>query len=1133
MVGLEVRSGDFITDRYELIEEIGRGGIGAVWRARDKKRDRDIAIKVITPLDHQGEHSDNKVGRFVREARAMAKLKSPHIVKIFDHGSCPAPDGEGELVYIAMELLTGESLRARVKREKGMSPASTMRVLAHVGRALALSHQRGIIHRDLKPANIFLCLTPDAEFTAKVLDFGMVKSVAAPLATVDVRTETGRPLGTPYYMSPEQARGLESVDHRSDLWAMGIMAYECLVGERPFKGKSLTRVFTAIAIGEIPVPSDHAEVPPGFDNWFLRACERDKQKRFQSAKMMVDELQEVLVDAATLAKHQTALGATLSDVMNTTSVPPGVGERTLVASPVSTGSSFVGRQEQMRMMDEAVAAHCRVITLRGPQGVGRSRLAREWATRRRDQFAGGVWLTDLRGVTDAATMWQRIAQSMSARLGDSNPSVRLGRALTGLGRVLAIFERASGVREPLSAAIAELLREAPNAVFVVTARKPLDVPTERIIKVTDFDFPSFGVRGTMEQISEYPAVELFLKRAFAFKRTLVSDRSKTDDLAAVSRRANGNPLALEALAVRTDAIELKEMVRQLDSTLIQPGGTTLIDRDSIVKGCVRWSLGSMPSYLRSTMVQCGSFSGGFTPQAAEAVVDLGGWSDAPSVAEALIQLHRRGMLRETPRAGELRYDMHPVVHDLCARWLNAENGLGDTTRSAVLSRHGRFYAQLGSEEAIEALRRRGGWMRRSRYLVDLQNTVVAAVRARDARDGGTAAACSLAVAIAEGLLGRHAIAAQELVAPVSVNETPSGTRIRCLMGQGLALIHCARLEAAHQALSSANQLARAGGARRLQAATLRALGELQLVLGRPSVAYNTCEQARAMSAHHGDRLGIADALILIADAKQQVGDSASATHHLSEARVAYHELGAKRREGGVLERLGKIHLAAGELDRARSALDAALAIQRELGNRWSTARLTGIIGEVALQANVLDEAVTLLEQASGRGRELGACDLEGRFMGALGSANAALGNHERAWELMIAGEQVLRKDRPNGSIELAMLLCRRARSASGSRPKRSTAASEATSRAAAPSLTPEALPAVTLPPSRNGARSLASLSRLVRRGCSSFPTRISSPRRCGTGMATISLARRPFSCAAAARCCERRAKASWSAREMP
>lgn len=265
-----------VAERFRLNRMIGRGGMGSVWQATHLGLDTECAVKFIEgdfaslPEAHQ---------RFEREAKAAAQLRSPHVVQIMDNGVW-----EGR-PYIAMELLDGVDLKKRLSAGK-MLPNEIASILTQVCRALTKAHALGIVHRDLKPDNIFLVRDDDREI-AKVLDFGIAKRQD----TVDgSNTRTGAMLGTPYYMSPEQAQGIKSVDFRSDLWSLAVIAYQAITGKLPFQSEALGDLLVKIIVHPIPTPSQVAQVPPGFDAWFAKATQRDPNLRFQSAKDFADSL---------------------------------------------------------------------------------------------------------------------------------------------------------------------------------------------------------------------------------------------------------------------------------------------------------------------------------------------------------------------------------------------------------------------------------------------------------------------------------------------------------------------------------------------------------------------------------------------------------------------------------------------------------------------------------------------------------------------------------------------------------------------------------------------------------------------------------------------------------------------------
>jgi eukaryotic-like serine/threonine-protein kinase len=271
-----------VAGKYRLTRMIGRGGMGSVWEGIHVTLGTRVAVKFI---DAEHAASAEARRRFENEARAAATLRSKHVVEVYDHGLMD--DGRP---FIVMEFLEGEPLDKRVERLGRLPARDTARLITMVCRALAKAHAAGIVHRDLKPDNVFLVWDDeDGEDVAKVVDFGIAKFTDSkgPISA----TRTGSVLGTPYYMSPEQARGLRSVDYRSDLWSVGVITYRCMTGHLPFEGEAVGDVLVKLCTAPMPVPSQIAsDVPPGFDAWFARALAREPAGRFQSAAELATSL---------------------------------------------------------------------------------------------------------------------------------------------------------------------------------------------------------------------------------------------------------------------------------------------------------------------------------------------------------------------------------------------------------------------------------------------------------------------------------------------------------------------------------------------------------------------------------------------------------------------------------------------------------------------------------------------------------------------------------------------------------------------------------------------------------------------------------------------------------------------------
>ena len=261
-----------LAGRYELEKIIGEGGMATVWRARDSRLDRPVAVKLMA---EQMSNDPEFRARFLQEARAAASFSHPNVVDVLDYGD------EDGIPYMVMELVDGEDLRTRLGREGRLDPNEVARIGAGVARGLSVAHRRGLIHRDIKPANILI----DADGTPKVTDFGIVRALGA--AT---QTKAGTTLGSVHYLSPEQVQGA-NVDARSDIYSLGVVLYEAATGERPFDNDAPAAIAVR-RLSEAPRPP-HA-VEPSLPQWLSavieRAMQRDPERRYRTASELEHDL---------------------------------------------------------------------------------------------------------------------------------------------------------------------------------------------------------------------------------------------------------------------------------------------------------------------------------------------------------------------------------------------------------------------------------------------------------------------------------------------------------------------------------------------------------------------------------------------------------------------------------------------------------------------------------------------------------------------------------------------------------------------------------------------------------------------------------------------------------------------------
>jgi len=272
--GESIQKGTTLAGRYTIIEELGRGGMGVVYKAEDTKLKRTVALKFLPPeLTHIPEVKE----RFMREAQAAAALDHPNICTVHEF------DEAEEKIYISMAYIKGQSLRKKVKSGP-LELEESLRIATQVADGLGEAHKKGIVHRDIKSANIIV----DERGQAKIMDFGLARVTGGSLVT-----QEGMTMGTIAYMSPEQARG-EKVDYRTDIWSLGVVLYEILTGQLPFKGEhEQSVVFSILKEKPKPITDLKANIPVSIEQVVSKALEKNPDERYQKIEELLDDLRSV------------------------------------------------------------------------------------------------------------------------------------------------------------------------------------------------------------------------------------------------------------------------------------------------------------------------------------------------------------------------------------------------------------------------------------------------------------------------------------------------------------------------------------------------------------------------------------------------------------------------------------------------------------------------------------------------------------------------------------------------------------------------------------------------------------------------------------------------------------------------
>jgi predicted ATPase len=664
---------------YQILQRLGAGGMGEVYRALDTRLEREVAIKTLS-LEH-GSQPD-ALTRFEQEARAASALNHPNIVTIYELGEV---DGTR---YIAMELVTGQTVRELLA--SGPMPFRKAVVIAtQVADALAKAHAAGIVHRDLKPEN--LMVTGDA--TAKILDFGLAK-LAGKKHTHDSDastsiTEQGTVMGTVGYMSPEQATG-EELDFRSDQFSFGSVLYEMVTGLPAFRKKTHAETTAAILRDEPErLRSRMLQAPPPFV-WMVERClAKDPKERYASTHDLARDLAAV--------RDRFAEASAGSSEPRPNNLPV---QRT----------AFIGRELEAIALRRLLAREdVQLVTLTGPGGIGKTRLALQVAADAADDFPGGVCFVPLAAVSDRALIASTIAQALGVReTGNQSPQESLKEYMNGLRQPMLLV--LDNFEHLLSAApvITQLLNTGPKLKVSVTSQAPLHVYGEHEFPVPPLALPNLKAIPSLDVLSRLPAIALFVERAQAVKREFALTQENAPAVAAICARLDGLPLAIELAAARIKLLSPSAMLARLESrlNLLTGGARDLPSRQQTLRSTVDWSYGLLNPAEQTLLRRLSVFAGGCTMEAAEAVcdtkTDLG-----LDILDGMASMVDKSLAQQVePGDAETRFLMLSTIREYALERLT-ESDDESTTRRA----HAAYYLVL-AEEGAEDMAAHPEWLDR-------------------------------------------------------------------------------------------------------------------------------------------------------------------------------------------------------------------------------------------------------------------------------------------------------------------------------------------------------------------------------------------------------------------------------------
>jgi predicted ATPase/serine/threonine protein kinase len=904
---------------YEILAPLGRGGMGEVYRARDTRLSREVAIKVLS-----GSLASNqeRLSRFEQEARSASILNHPNIVTIYELSEANSTH------YIAMELVKGNTLRELLAG--GALPIrKVIQVAAQVAEGLAKAHKAGIVHRDLKPENLMVC----EDGLVKILDFGLAKLAPASedlcgMRTIDgCQTVPGLIVGTVEYMSPEQVSGRQT-DFRADQFSFGLVLYELVAGKLAFQGNTGAETLAAILRDQPePVSSQRAEAPAPLC-WVIERClAKEPEKRYPST--------------SDLARDIAAIRDGFAEV-------PVQRPESRPSNLPAQRTAFVGREKELAAARNLLLRQdVRLVTVTGPGGIGKTRLALQLASEMADSFPDGTYFAALSAVRDAGSVASAIAQALGVReTGEKAPMEALKEHLQNSSRRarLLILDNFEHLLKAASV-VAELLSFGPSLKIVATSRAALHIYGEHEFPVPPLAVPDSRSLESAEGLSQYSAINLFLQRATAVKPDFEITEENAPAIAEICARLDGLPLAIELAAARIKLLSPAAMRTRLASRLqlLTGGARDLPTRQQTLRGAIDWSYDLLNPAEQKLFRRVSVFVGGCTLEAVEAVCDTR--SDLGlDLLEGIASMMDKSLIQQVEHEGsESRFVMLETIREYGLEKLAASAEEALTKRS-----HAAYYLVLAEECAAEGS---AAEKRQSLDQFEIEHDNFRAALDWLVQSGEAEWGLRLGAALFRFWETREYLSEGRdwLSKLLSLKgaAAPSKARARALFAVGVLTGEQGDYVSAEAFMKQSLEIARKLEDKQGVAVSLNALAVNARDRGELADSRALFEQSLALWREAGDRVAVARALSNLANVLKLTGDYAGARSLYAECLCIFRELGDHTGIAWSLNHQGDAARDQGETAAARLLYEQSLATFRELGDLWGVAGSLADLGNLA------------------------------------------------------------------------------------------------------------------------------------------------------------------------------------------
>ncbi len=944
--------------------------MGEVYRARDTRLGRTVAVKVLPErLSQKPDLRD----RLEQEARTISRLSHPNICTLHDIGHHEGID------FLVLEFVEGKTLR-ELLASGTLAIRKVIPIAVQIAEGLAKAHDSGVTHRDLKPENLMV-----SSENVKILDFGLAKlglgTAEAPdsCTTAIVQTQPDTILGTVRYMSPEQATG-RALDFRSDQFSFGLLLYEMATGRHPFQKQTQAQTLLAIVQEEPkPISSLNPEVPPPLC-WVIERClAKEPENRYFSTRDLVRDL--------------TAIRDRLSDLrLKHPEIRP-----SNLPVPIT---AFIGRDKELAAVRQLLLQRgVRLVTVTGPGGIGKSRLAIEVAREMAEHFTCGVYFVPLSAVTDPGLITLAITQTLGVReTGGQQPFEALKEYLRNFisAPLLLLIDNFEHI---MAAApmLAELLTLAPSLSLLVTSRAALHISKEHEFPLEPLGLPDSRTLPSLEVLSQYSAISLFVQRAAAAKPNFALNEENAAAVAEICARLDGLPLAIELAAARVKLLSPASMCTRLASRLqlLTGGARDLPARQQTLRQTIDWSYDLLNEPEQKLFRRLSVFQGGCTLEAVESVCDtkkdLG-----LDVLDGMASMVDKSLVRQIEQGdGEPRFVMLETVREYGLEKL-AASGEEPLTRRAQAA-----YCLVLAEEG--AAQDTGGkqteWLDR----FDIEHDNFRAALDCLTQTGNVEWGLRLGVALFRFWEMREYLAeGRERLGKLLKLEggtTPTNLRLRALFAAGVLAAEQGDYVVSDALFEENLELARRLEDKRSIAVSLNAMAVTTRDRGNLAASRALFEKSLELWRDLHDAQAVARGLSNLANVVKSQEDYAHARTLNEECLSIFRNLDDRTGIAWALNQHGDVARDQGDSVAARSLYEQSLVCFRELNDRWGVAGTLADLGSLAKEQRDYHVADSLFRESLKIFQELEHKRGVARLLECFAGSAAAQSEPERALRL--------------------------------------------------------------------------------------------------------------------------------------